>query len=87
MSIKQTWNATVTRIFPGLTYRYNQDSGKYEGVAPRVFLLIKVKDGREQGRLVRVEMTPEEAERKAAELIKAAKESRERGFVERTELG
>lgn len=88
MSVKRVWNGLVASVFDGLHYKYNQDKGgKYEGVAPRVFLLVKVSEGREAGRLVRVTMTPEEAERQAATLLGAAKKTRESGFVERTELG
>ncbi len=78
MSIKRVWTGTLSRVFQGLNYKY--EDGKYVEARSRVFLLVKVSEGKETGRLVRVELTPEEAEQKAAELIKAAKDSRERGF-------
>lgn len=90
MSVKRAWNGVVARIFDGLHYKYNQDKGgkgKFEGVAPRVFLMVRVSEGREAGRLVRVMLTPEEAERQAAELLEAAKKARESDFFQRTELG
>lgn len=88
MSVKQVWNGIVASVFDGLHYKYNQDKGgQFEGVAPRVFMMVRVNEGRDTGRLIRVMLTPEEAERQAAKLLEAARKTRESDFVERTELG
>ena len=86
MAIKRTWTAVVGHIRSRPVHRWSH-SGGYEGIAPRVSVMVRVSSGRERGRFVEVLLTPEEAERRAVELLEAAQRTRESGLVERTELG
>lgn len=55
--------------------------------APRVSMVVLVNEGREEGRMIEVLMTPEEAERRANALLDAARKTRDSDIKETTELG